>query len=144
MQYEATAEDYLKALRRDAIGAIKPHKQSNVEMRFCAQTLKDFFQTIAHKNLYEEVGQLIKSAFPEEWGASAAGTLRLAALQRAKGPSINARKSTLQEALDLHKCDLEHQRFWRAKQKETSLIIRRARLKRKDSCKRQKLVAVGS
>ena len=126
MEQEWTVKKYLEDLR-DAIGMIKPRKQVNVEMRFCAQTLRDFFQNVIGNNLYQQIGDLMKSAFPEEWGASDPDTRRLAALQRAKGPSINAHRFTLQEALDLQKRDPEHQRFWREKGKEISLIRSRAR-----------------
>jgi hypothetical protein len=114
MDQEWPAKRYLKTLK-EAIDRIRPHKGSDIEMRFCAQTLAGFFREITKKPLYEIVGLLLVSAFNWSRGQRAefSWDLRLAALQRAKGPSINARRSTLQEALDLQNQDYT---FWRERE----------------------------
>jgi hypothetical protein len=97
MEQEKVVENYLKRLKH-AISKIGRPKKSDTEMRFCAQTLEDFFRQVTDAPLHEQVGSLLVNAFGWPRGKS---DLRLAALQHAKGPSINARRSTLQEALDL-------------------------------------------
>jgi len=122
MEQEGAVRSYLKSLKH-AISMIRPRKQSDIEMRFCAQTLADFFLEITGDPRRGTVGVLMKAVFPQEWAARAIGPkqdfdgLRRAALERARGPSINARRFTLQEALDLQRRDPEHERHWRGQEK---------------------------
>lgn len=127
MEQENAVKSYLESLKH-VIGRIKPRKQSDVTMRFCAQTLREFFRNVTGKTMDEQVGYLLVSAFNWPRGH---GDLRLATIQRAKGPSIMAKRFTLQEALDLQRQDPEHQRFWRQKEKEFSLIRKKSLAKMK-------------
>ncbi|HEV8342867.1 MAG TPA: hypothetical protein VGR30_10910 [Candidatus Binatia bacterium] len=111
MEREGAAHSYLKSLIC-AIGMIRTSKQPDREMRFCAQTLADFFRSVTEQPMHEHVGTLLKGSFPREWGASS--DLRLAALHRTKGPSINARRSTLDEALALQRRDPEYAAHYRS------------------------------
>jgi hypothetical protein len=113
MEREKEVKSYLEA-RKTAIGKIRMHKQSDVEMRFCAQTLRDFFRSVTRNPMDEYVGSLLVHAF--RWPRGFGGDLRLAALQRAKGPSIIARRLTLEEALQLQTPDPDRQRFEMEKQ----------------------------
>jgi hypothetical protein len=88
---------------RQALGT-RRRKQSNIELRFCAQTLADFFRHVADQPLHEVIGSLLNYAFG--WGRETSD-LRLAALQRAKGPSINAKQIILPVAIDFQ----ERKRF---------------------------------
>lgn len=119
MEQSRIAKNYLEVLKR-TIGRIKRRKQADVEMCFCAQTLREFFYnvTVGPQTLDEYVSRLLVYAFNWPRGK---GDPKLAALQRAKGPSIIAKRLTLQEALDLQKQDPGHSRFWREKKKELSI-----------------------
>ena len=130
MGQEWTVKGYLKTLKR-VIGMTRQNKESDVEMRFCAQTLAEFFKEITGKPMYEVVGSLLVYAF--EWPRGH-GDLRLAAIQRAEGPSINAKRSTLREALDLQKQDYS---FWKEKQTRFHGLFAAAR--RSSGIKRQSL-----
>jgi hypothetical protein len=112
---EAIAKNYLKTLKQ-AVKMIRPKKQSDVEMRFCAQALADFFHEITGKPQRERVGSLLVHAFNWSRGQSVAGDLRLATLQRAKGPSIITKQLALRDAINLQNRNYqfweEEERYW--------------------------------
>jgi hypothetical protein len=89
---------------KEALG-MRMRKQANIELRFCAQTLADFFRHVAGQPLHEDIGSLLNYAFG--WGREKSD-FRLAALQRAKGPSIRAKSLILSVAIGLQ----ERRRLW--------------------------------
>ena len=105
------ALNYLETLKW-AIKNVEPQKrQAEVEMRFAAQTLQQFFRAVSGRSLDECTGQLLVHALKWPRGQGDGDDhLRLAALQRAKGPQIVATRFTLREALDLQKQDYS---YWR-------------------------------
>ena len=111
MEQERTAKNYLRSLSR-AIDMIKPRKEPDVEMRFCAQSLEDFFRSVTGKPMHETIGFLLVHAL--DWPRPRSD-LRLAAIQRAKGPAIVARRLMLEAALDLQNGDTN---FWFEQEKD--------------------------
>jgi hypothetical protein len=54
--FESRMRCYLEFVK-DKISAIETRKETDVPMRFCAQTLRDFFQAILNDNLYEQLAR---------------------------------------------------------------------------------------
>jgi hypothetical protein len=111
MEQERIVKSYLKRLE-EAIDKIRPRKQTDVEMRFCAQSFEDFFREITGKPMHEKIGFLLVNALG--WRGKHSD-LRLGAISRAKGSAIIARRLMLDSALDLQSGDTT---FWGEKEKE--------------------------
>jgi hypothetical protein len=111
MEQERIVKSYLKRLE-EAIDKIRPRKQTDVEMRFCAQSFEDFFREVTGKPMHEKIGFLLVNALG--WRGKHSD-LRLGAISHAKGPAIIARRLMLDSALDLQNGDTT---FWGEKEKE--------------------------
>ena len=114
-----TAKSYLENLKRE-IGLIRPRKQPDVNMRFCAQALREFFRNVTgsrpkarQQTLDQYVGDLLVQAF--NWQCKEGESLPKAAIQRAKGPRDPAVWGLLNDALAL-----QHQKtgYWLEREKE--------------------------
>ncbi len=85
-QYPANTEQIkLVAKTLRDLGPSQRHRATEVRLRCCAQRLAEEFQHhTGWKNpLYEHIGVLMKSAFPNDWGAG--GNLKEAAKKMVKG-----------------------------------------------------------
>ena len=112
IEQQREALNYLRELQRQ-IQFIKQKKTPQVDMRFAAQTLRWFFRAVAGHPLDDAIGSLMLYAF--RWFHNFVkkdkdnDNARLAVLQRAKGPSINATKIALREAFDLQ---MQNYTYW--------------------------------